>query len=106
MLVASSAAFADGTINDNPKVMINSVYPNPALSELNIDLRLANEGTIVVRFYNVIGKEIEHRNFNAQKGTNIVNYDVSLLPKGTYLVRCSHTMSSTSNRMACHANDL
>lgn len=57
------------------------VFPNPATD--NITLRMNEEGTYLVRMYNMLGAEVTAFEFT---GTEI-NHDISTLPAGMYLIK-------------------
>ncbi len=64
-----------------------SIYPNPANNQLNITTNLA--GAYELSVLDLSGKIVLSQNNNA----GITKLDVSLLPKGMYLLRISHNGS-------------
>lgn len=64
--------------------IVGYVYPNPAVSEINIDMRnIANDGKSRIRISDLSGRTLVCRIIEGRG--NILNVDVSNLSSGTYL---------------------
>jgi len=63
-------------------------YPNPAVSNLNLEVKNFTSGNYNVKVYNIIGRELmsEKHYINGDK---TINVNTSTLPKGTYLYNIS-----------------
>lgn len=75
----------------NSKPGIN-VYPNPAASVINIELRTAEPGELEIRLYNIFGVEIYSINDYADT-QRVKNYkiDCSALPPGAYYIEFNNS---------------
>ena len=63
------------------------LFPNPALSELNIDLKIAERNSIVIKLYSQQGEfiqEIENKEFD--RGSYLIPVDIVDQSAGVYLV--------------------
>lgn len=61
-----------------------NAYPNPAVSNLNLELKNFEPGDYDVKIYNIIGRELMSKNHYIN-GKTTINVNTSSLPKGTYL---------------------
>ena len=65
-----------------------SLYPNPASSEINIDIDAAKGGTVQMSIYTINGiMVVNSKTINLQEGRNTFNENVSNLSNGLYIVR-------------------
>jgi hypothetical protein len=65
-----------------------SVYPNPAVSEFNIDIETSKVGDIQMYIYSLNGIMVMNpKTINLEAGRNTINQNVSNLSKGLYIVR-------------------
>lgn len=63
-----------------------SIFPNPAESELNIDLNVANNKPAHIFLYNQLGQTVQIKHFD-KIGDALVKVDVSQLVSGQYTLR-------------------
>jgi len=63
-----------------------TVYPNPAVREVNIAFNAQNSGTAQISIVDMTGREVINVNRNAGSGPNKLKVDVSELTKGIYFV--------------------
>lgn len=77
-----------------------SVYPNPVSNLLNIEFEVGRQSNVTVEIYSVIGSRIAtiYNNRNAMGNIN-VNYDVSNLPSGMYLVTVTNGQNRTARKI-------
>jgi hypothetical protein len=68
-------------------VLINSVYPNPASSAINVSLNAKENETLVVEVLDMVGKKQMTTSLKANAGENKTSVDVSSLAKGAYILR-------------------
>jgi hypothetical protein len=69
------------------------IYPNPAQSDLQIELISDEEATKSVQVFDLAGRIIFSKNAVLTKGLNNISLDVNTLSSGTYLVKMGHEMS-------------
>lgn len=81
---------------DKPIVRISRVFPNPAVTMLNISCFAEDNENVVCKFYNTQGREVKSMTALFSKGENTIAADVSSLPKGVYFI----TISKPDMRMA------
>ncbi|MBK7130636.1 MAG: T9SS type A sorting domain-containing protein [Crocinitomicaceae bacterium] len=65
-----------------------NLYPNPVNDSGNIQFNLETNEDVYVQIFNLNGQlvqEVSQQNMN--KGSNIITFDASELPRGTYVVR-------------------
>jgi hypothetical protein len=71
----------------NTDAMIRSIYPNPFISEMQINLSLKKEQVIRVRVSDARGQSVLQQDHACNRGNNsIVINNLSALPGGMYLV--------------------
>jgi hypothetical protein len=67
-----------------------SVYPNPAHGILNVDYNSLSVGSLDLRIFNILGSAVAGSKNTVQKGLNHYTLDVSVLPKGIYLLELNN----------------
>ena len=75
---------------DIPVHVLNSgfaMFPNPANTELTLDVDMDAERPVKVSVMDITGKAISLNTYNLHKDQNRVTMDVSALPAGMYVVR-------------------
>lgn len=82
----------DGEVTEMeiPVEVINSgftMFPNPAMDQLNLDVNLNADRTVKVSVGDITGRTHILRSFDMYKGNSRATLDVSRLPAGTYFVR-------------------
>lgn len=72
-----------------------SIYPNPAVDFITIELDAIAEGTLEMAIYNYAGNMVSRvRSIELKEGENTVTEDVSRLEKGIYVVRFVNTANN------------
>jgi len=79
-------------INDNPSSTNNtgklSIYPNPAVDNINLSYSLVTKSAITIKIYDLNGKLVKLVNvMNKPSGNHIENINCSDLTRGTYIVQ-------------------
>jgi Secretion system C-terminal sorting domain len=69
------------------------IYPNPARSDLQIEMILDEEATKPIQIFDLAGRIILSQNAVLTKGLNNIALDVNTLSSGTYLVKMGSEMS-------------
>ncbi len=64
-----------------------SVAPNPVMDFTQISLTAQEGGDAQVSVYNMFGQVLLTRNVTLQQGENVLDFDMSTLPTGSYIVR-------------------
>ncbi|MEZ5109762.1 MAG: T9SS type A sorting domain-containing protein [Bacteroidia bacterium] len=64
----------------------SSVYPNPADNYITIEWNATEQGTTHIVLTDITGKMVKQDVVNNNTGINIVSMDVSMLPKGIYML--------------------
>jgi hypothetical protein len=65
---------------------VGDIFPNPVLSEINIDLELLDDSEVIAVIYDVTGRKTEERIFPLFIGDNRLKISVNQLPKGVYVL--------------------
>ncbi len=81
-----SIAAPTPTVNNTSKIADISVFPNPAVNQLNFNLSLREESTVTVELFDISGSIVfqnEYNNVTEQEST----IDVSNLASGTYVLK-------------------
>ena len=68
------------------KLGIVGIYPVPATNIANISFVNANSETITIRSYDVAGRLVGTQTFNANKGLNVAQLDVTNYAVGVYFI--------------------
>jgi hypothetical protein len=75
-------------------IVVNQ-YPNPATSEINIEIIAPSDCYAEIEIMDMFGRVIIRKNANLQKGTSVLVYDISPLAKGVYLTNLRFDNAST-----------
>jgi hypothetical protein len=73
-------------LNNKTEAFATSLYPNPAVKEVNIAFNAQSSGTAHITVVDITGREVINVNRNAGTGSNYLKVDVSELTKGIYFV--------------------
>jgi hypothetical protein len=74
-------------LNDMENVKINSVYPNPATSTVNVNLALTQSADVTVSLTNLMGQEVTSLSFpNTQAGAFELPINTSNVKAGVYMI--------------------
>ena len=70
-----------------------TVFPIPCYDQLTVNTfsKINYSGSIIVK--DISGKLLLTKNFKFQKGNNVINIDISNLPKGTYLLFIDNSLN-------------
>ncbi|KXK45591.1 MAG: glycosyl hydrolase, partial [Bacteroidetes bacterium OLB10] len=71
---------------ENSQASAFSVYPNPADNYITIEWNATEQGTTHIVLTDITGKMVKQDVVNNNTGINIVSMDVSMLPKGIYML--------------------
>ena len=73
--------------------------PNPAGEQVSIRFVLPMQGEVEFFVHNLIGKEVQRRTLNGERGENTLNIDVRDFSPGVYMYSMQFNGSSLSRRM-------
>ncbi len=63
------------------------IFPNPTSTNLNIEFEVSNNSKVSIDIYNILGSRVANiYNKSNEIGFKSINFDVSSLPKGIYIV--------------------
>jgi hypothetical protein len=105
--VVDNSIACNTTLNSNPATGIAPIsgalgtlnaYPNPAHSKLNVDFSSDSKDVYLIKMYDVAGAVLIEQGFNASKGENHVELDLSNFAKGIYVL--SFTSRSDSKKLS------
>ena len=90
----------------NPPVSISEnsikntkIYPNPANSQVALELTSTNANTATLTITNVMGQVVMSQTENLSAGHNTINFNVSHLSKGFYLVNVNTPTGKVTQKL-------
>jgi hypothetical protein len=69
------------------QLSLNAVYPNPAKDRLNVIVSSPVNNNINIIITDLAGKTVKRQAFSVVNGGNNLDFDVSLLPAGSYFIK-------------------
>lgn len=85
-----SEELVDGTsgvgLAEEQNIKNLQLYPNPTDEELNVKFMLNSAEKILIKIYDLTGKELSSNKINGAVGTNLVMLDTKKLSSGSYFV--------------------
>ena len=84
-----------------PQVTLLSVsaYPNPFISDTNINFRSVKAQTIIFSVKNLLGTTVYEEKFEASSGNNTIAYNRNNLTKGMYIYSLQTDVEIVSIRL-------
>lgn len=73
--------------NQISALSLNAVYPNPAKDKLNVIVSSPVNNSIRIIITDLAGKTVKRQAFSIVNGGNNLDFNVSLLPAGTYFIK-------------------
>lgn len=70
-----------------PKVEVLSIYPNPAISKVNLNISAPDQQNSKIAIFDASGKNVIMQAITLLKGTNIISLNVLKLSSGTYTIK-------------------
>jgi len=72
-----------------------SLYPNPFINKLNINLQLTKNGAVTLRLMNIHGQLIASKTVTGIRGDNAITFSLpSTLGRGTYLLQATTPLAT------------
>src|SRR5690606_12002553 len=84
---------------ENNQASAFSVYPNPADNFITIEWNATEQGTTHIVLTDITGKMVKENNIHNTTGINAVTMDVSMLPKGVYLLSAINNKGTVNKRV-------
>ncbi|MCC6370615.1 MAG: T9SS type A sorting domain-containing protein [Bacteroidia bacterium] len=93
--------FGDVGVNEiaSNKILNTSLFPNPANSNVNLNLELKSNGEVKVNVINLLGEVVSSTSFAGQLGDNTINLNLNGLAKGIYMVNVQAGGSSGNSKL-------
>ncbi len=63
-----------------------TLYPNPAQNRINLNCNIKQSGKLTLRITDVVGREMQRKQYDLQAGSTEVPVDISTLLTGNYLL--------------------
>lgn len=70
---------------ESTKNLETTVYPNPAIQNVNITIDSKEEGVMDVKLYSLTGTVVAEYAENRKSGLQTISFDVTALPQGVYI---------------------
>lgn len=87
-----------GPVSDDILTVL-SVYPNPSQSDFNIAIESKVQSEIKTRIHQVMGNEARVDMHTIKKGFNLLNLNVSDLPKGVYILSIENDLNEVISKI-------
>lgn len=81
----AAASNTEGT-SSTGVINVLTLAPNPVSSEVTISLVTEEETQTVLEIKDILGRTIQHQNWQLNKGNNVLTIDASKLNKGLYFI--------------------
>lgn len=81
------------------KLKIENPAPNPAHDLTKFKIESIEHGKAEIRVFDLVGKEIYHKNHRIEPGVNSLKYNTSQLPEGVYIYRIEAFEQSATGRL-------
>ncbi len=79
-------ALLSQVLRGDPIVKLISIHPNPASSDVTLEVQSREESEVMVRISNIIGKQQDAFTASLSPGINSLVRDIRSLPNGTYVI--------------------
>jgi Secretion system C-terminal sorting domain len=89
LLFKSAVALVSSNITATTDLEINnisSIYPNPAKSQLNINIKAPKAEKVNIAIVDITGKELQQQNQNLTEGIQTIALDINTLNEGGYFL--------------------
>ena len=85
-------------LNEEPGIGLH-IFPNPSKGSANIEISLTSPEKIFIELYNVLGKAVAIKEFDLQKGLNVLKLEdiKPNIPIGNYLINVITNKEKLSN---------
>jgi Secretion system C-terminal sorting domain len=83
--------------NNQIKITINAIAPNPVINTIHLNLFLTEEGKVTFKIIDMMGKVVETINTTGTKGNNNLQLQANKLAKGIYMIEVTDKLNNKSN---------
>lgn len=98
--VKDSVTSVEGDVEKYYSYILSQNYPNPFNPITIISYSIKQEGLVILKVYNILGKEVATLvNENKRSGTYEVNFNASNLPSGIYIYKLQSGIFSDVKKM-------
>jgi hypothetical protein len=84
-----------GAVNDYTGIEVMTLYPNPAVDDVNLRIVSKAEGLFTVHIFDQRGNMHLSKSEQIKSGNNQFNLDISNLSPGIYLVQVAESASGS-----------
>ena len=63
----------------------HTIYPNPGQDKIHLSISLDHQTSVILKFYNVVGRQVKTVNIGSISNSNSVEVDISDLANGLYV---------------------
>jgi hypothetical protein len=75
-----------------------TIYPNPVINTVSVNLQLENADEIVFEVFDVMGKKISSQKQHVTSGSTTKKMDTEQLQSGVYLLKASSNLIQFSTK--------
>lgn len=93
-----TAPFKEGALEKSPAFDVK-LYPNPTSGWVNVEVNAGTEQSVVIKFYDIVGKEVYSEEDGLQGGVFSRQIDLSFLSSGTYFLKVIHDGSNEVRKL-------
>lgn len=93
-----TAPFKEGALEKSPAFDVK-LYPNPTSGWVNVEVNAVTEQSVVIKFYDIVGKEVYSEEDGLQSGIFSRQIDLSFLSSGTYFLKVIHDGSNEVRKL-------
>lgn len=93
-----TAPFKEGALEKSPAFDVK-LYPNPTSGWVNVEVNAVTEQSVVIKFYDIVGKEVYSEEVGLQSGIFSRQIDLSFLSSGTYFLKVIHDGSNEVRKL-------
>ncbi len=90
----------ENTVTTRIEKNMIEIYPNPAVSDVNFNIKLDEKAKVIVYIYDIQGRLVDQVNYNnLNSGQHTKQYNCSALKSGTYIVRMTANSANSTSRL-------
>lgn len=76
-----------------------SLYPNPNNGQFNLNVTTRESGTFTISIMNYVGQLVKQNNVQLISGQNVIDMDLTNLPKGVYIINIADVNSGVGTNI-------
>ena len=90
----------DGSFERPSSFELSKIFPNPTNASVNFNLNLKNSGDYSIKLYALDGREILTRNYLLNSGKNHLQWNMTGLPSGNYIISATGAGETISRQVS------